>query len=445
MSSLARIKAVLGSKSFLLVFSLFIIYHINFQSNTGTTDTFPALLLPISILSKFNVNLDEFTFLVRDGLPYYLTHSNGHLYSNYSLIPSIMAVPVYIIPALAGKVSVGVNLIIYAKLAASLMAAISALFVYLSLIRLRAGERFAIFLAFSYALATGTWTTSSQSLWEHTSGEFFMAMMLFTVLSIGANKRYMLFCGGACALAVASRLNNLIMVLPVTLYILIKYKKESWQFFILPMIIGTWFFMMNFLHFGTLLGGAGELMKQPPMRQGIEGGMTGSFFEGFIGILFSPSRGLLIFSPWLIFSFAGMVAVWTRSKEPLFKYISVGAVVTVLFFGQFSTWWGGLCYGPRYLVDFLPFLAIFPYFLKDVLIKYRPLATAFALLIIFSLAVQIIGAFNYSTDWYNNPTNVDFDHKRLWDWKDSEITRAIKNGPGKAHFIDYLFSRKPKK
>lgn len=442
MSSFGRLKTLCLSKGFLLFCLIFIVYNLNFRG-IATTDNLPAILLPLSIINEFNLNLDEFGFMFRDGLPYYLTYVNGHIYSNYSLIPSITALPVYIIPTLAGLTPKGIDILFYAKLSASIMAALSALLVYLSLIRVRAGEKLAVILTLGYALGASTWSISSQALWEHTTGELFMAAILFTVISAATDKRYLPFCGAACALAVASRFNNFLMVLPVTVYVLMKYKKDSWRFFILPVIIGAWFFLMNFLHFNSLLGGAGELLKQPPMRQGVEGGMSGSFIEGFAGILFSPSRGLLIFSPWLIFSFAGIAAMWIKSKDPLFKYISVGTLITVLFFSKFSTWWGGLCYGPRYLTDFLPFMAVFPVFLKSALDRYRALAAVLILFIVFSIAVQAIGAFNYSSDWYVNPTNVDFDHTRLWDWKDSEITRAIRNGPQEAVFIDFLFSKGP--
>ena len=440
----SKLKSLLTSRGFLLLCLVFIVYNVNLRS-LATSDTYPATILPLSIINEGNFDLNEFSFFFKDGVPYYMTDHNGHIYSNYSLIPSIAALPVYILPTLAGLVPLDKDILFFAKLSASIMAALSALLVYLSLIRLGSGKRFATLLTLAYGLGSSTWTISSQALWEHTTGELFMAAMLFCVISASKEKRYLLFCGAAGALAVASRLNNLLIVAPVTLYVLLTFKKDSWQFFILPVVIGAWLFAMNFLHFGTLLGGAGELMKQPPTRQGMEGGMTGSFFEGLVGILFSPSRGLLIFSPWLVFSFAAIVYVWKEKKYPLFKYVSIGVVVTVLFFSKFSTWWGGLCYGPRYLADFLPFLAVLPYFLKETLERHRPLAALLVLLVVFSFFVQIVGAFNYSTDWYNNPTNVDLDHSRLWDWKDSEITRAIKNGPEEAVFIDYLFSREPQK
>jgi hypothetical protein len=433
-----RLKAIFLSRTFLLFCLVFIIYNVNFRS-LATSDTYPATLLPLSIIYEFNLDLNEYAFYFKSGLPYFITDYNGHLYSNYSLMPSITAVPVYFLPALAGLVPLDKDILFYAKLSASIMAALSVVLVYLTLLRLRAGKSFSLFLALSFALATSTWTINSQALWEHTSGSLYLAASLYFIVSASKDRRYLVLCGAASALAVASRMNNLIMVLSILAYVILKHRKDLWLFLIFPVIIGVWFFMMNYLHFGSILGGAGELMKQPPTRQGIEGGMSGSFTEGFIGILFSPSRGLFIFSPWLIFSFAAIVYVWVKTNNLLFRCLSVGVVVTILFFSQFSTWWGGLCYGPRYLSDFLPFLAVFPFFVKESLRRYKALGAALCLLVLFSLFVQVVGAFNFNTDWYHNPTNVDIDHARLWDWRDSEISRALGNGPAEPVFIDYLF------
>jgi hypothetical protein len=101
-------------------------------------------------------------------------------------------------------------------------------------------------------------------------------------------------------------------------------------------------------------------------------------------------------------------------------------------------WWGGLCYGPRFFTDILPILALFLYFIRDSIERHRLLGFLLSLLIAISISVQAIGAFNYSDNWYHYPTNVDYDHKRLWDWQDSVITRSIKDGVQEPIFLRNL-------
>ena len=436
-----RVKAFFSSKGLWLFSLSLIVYNINFRL-IFTNDSRGAWFLPLSIIQGFNLNLDEFGFLFQNGLPYFLTAHGEHIYSNYSIVAPIFAVPIYLIPTLAGWVTNEYDVILLAKISASIMASFSVLLVYLTLKRMEAGAWFALLIAGSYAFATSVWTISAQSLWEHTSGGLFMAAALFCVVSAERDRRYLVPCGAASALAVASRMNNLIIVLALSAYLLVRHRTDIWLFIIFPIIIGLMISTFNYLHFGTLLGGPGELMKQATARQNIAGGMTGSFFGGFAGILFSPSRGLFIFSPWLIFCFAGMIAAWLKRAEPLFKWLSIGVVLTVFFFSKYSIWWGGLCYGPRFLTDILPIMVLFPYFLKDSLQRSRALTVLMGLLILVSILVQAIGAFNYdANNWYYNPTNVDYDQKRLWDWRDTPITRSLANGPQEPVLLKYLLRK----
>jgi hypothetical protein len=46
----------------------------------------------------------------------------------------------------------------------------------------------------------------------------------------------------------------------------------------------------------------------------------------------------------------------------------------------------------------------------------------------FSIGVQMIGAFYYPSSWNDTPASVDEDHRRLWDWRDTELTRCLAEG-----------------
>jgi hypothetical protein len=96
-------------------------------------------------------------------------------------------------------------------------------------------------------------------------------------------------------------------------------------------------------------------------------------------------------------------------------------------FSFYSVWWGGLCYGPRYLTDVSPFLVLLlvPVWQDVQAVRWRRLG--FHLLVWTSIFIQTLGAMIWDGDWYTFPTHVDVDHARLWDWKDSEITRLLRN------------------
>ncbi len=45
------------------------------------------------------------------------------------------------------------------------------------------------------------------------------------------------------------------------------------------------------------------------------------------------------------------------------------------------------------------------------------------------VALQAIGAFHYPSTWNRSPVTVDLAHERLWDWRDTEIHRELREGP----------------
>ncbi len=55
----------------------------------------------------------------------------------------------------------------------------------------------------------------------------------------------------------------------------------------------------------------------------------------------------------------------------------------------------------------------------------RALVALSYLTIAFSIGVHGIGAFCYPSTWNQLPANVDLHHERLWDWRDTELSRCL--------------------
>jgi hypothetical protein len=62
----------------------------------------------------------------------------------------------------------------------------------------------------------------------------------------------------------------------------------------------------------------------------------------------------------------------------------------------------------------------------------------FALAFAVSVLVEVVGAFYFpsprAVDWDTSPQDVDFAHERLWDWRDSQLLRLVRNGPARPGF-----------
>src|SRR5262249_51366636 len=87
---------------------------------------------------------------------------------------------------------------------------------------------------------------------------------------------------------------------------------------------------------------------------------TATIWEALLGNLVSPSRGLLIFSPVLLFGFSGFVFALREERD---RWLSIAFMTIVvlhwIIVSRAPQWSGGAVYGPRFMIDIVPFLAYF--------------------------------------------------------------------------------------
>ena len=72
-----------------------IVYLVN-GSTQHAGDTVPARYLPLSILREGNFDLNEFSFLYREGKLYYLALVHNRHVSEYPVGPALLALPVFL-------------------------------------------------------------------------------------------------------------------------------------------------------------------------------------------------------------------------------------------------------------------------------------------------------------------------------------------------------------
>jgi hypothetical protein len=121
----------------------------------------------------------------------------------------------------------------------------------------------------------------------------------------------------------------------------------------------------------------------------------------FAGLMVGPQRGLLIFSPILLFAVYGFVhLVRHKQGSPLDWAYGAYCVSLWVFLAFWPAWYGGYSYGPRLMSDALPFLALYLAPAWDALAaaprpRAWPAMAAFFLLLAVSCAIHARGA----TDW----------------------------------------------
>jgi len=422
-----------------IVAGLFLVYNANFRE-IGGTDTIPATLLPAAIVAHQTLTLDMFQPLVASDrhLRSYIEYGgatqtiDGRTFSSYPIGGSILAAPVYAIPSWLGWLEDWRDYRVAAKIASSLMVALSGGFVFL-LLRRRVAVAPALVLTLAYALGTSAWSTASQGPWQHGPGLFTLSLGLLFLQKLEDESRagYAAIAGAALAMAVVSRPLNLLPALLLALFVGVRHRSR-WLAFGAPFAgIGAALVAYNVGVFGRLTGGYEAVYESVPLRSlGLTPDTAFSLplLEGFANTLISPSKGLLIFSPFALAGLLGVVAAWRAREFALGRYLVVWLLVVLVVLAKNQLWWGGATYGPRYFTELMiPTIliigAIWPW-----ISARRWLAGAFGTAVAVSIGIQSIGAFYFPCGWDTLPRSVHAAPERLWDWRDPEILRCIQQG-----------------
>jgi len=420
---------------------VYLIYCINGRT-IGSGDTIPASLLPFSILENHNLYLDQFSYYFESTFNqvHWVQEIDGHYLSVYPIVTPVLITPLYVLLFLFMKIShIPTDMFhpgfvqivaIMEKLSASLIASLSVIFVFLSLKDL-INKKTAFIVAIIFAFATNTWTISSQGLWQHGFVELFLALSIYlVVLNEKHNSDKIIICLGIISgLFIFNRLSDSILLIP-TIYHILTMKDRRIIYYLCAMsLTSTPFLFYNIHYFSSIFGGyagtAAAFNFNPEM------------ITRFIGLLVSPSRGLFIFTPIMLFSIAGYFKISNLSSKRLknFLLISGGSILAqIIVYSAFSVWWAGWSYGPRFLTGMLPALTMFlGLYVKDISfnIKTRKnllVICIISILLIWSVFAQLVGVFCYPNGNWDGDPNVDLHPDRLWDWKDTQITRSFNAG-----------------
>ena len=443
MGAACRIAAHLRSRPRLLIFfvSLFI-YNANLRP-IAAGDSVPAALFPFAAVVDHAITFDRYqpycaaniapkTYFFRSG-------RDGHAYSLYPIALPLLLTPIYAPFILASGardwpteriVSVA---LCAEKVAASLIASLSVVLLF-GLLRRLVAEPCALILTVVFAFGTETWMISSQALWQHGASALALTASLDSLLLATGERRLkqLALAGLFAGLSVAIRPTNAPFLLSSYAVLLAFARRDAravLAYTVRPLVIGALVAGYNHAAFGDLRGGYAIPIA---MDHAIEHALKTNVLEGVANLLVSPSRGLFVYCPVLIFSVFGLF-VWCRSRDrlcpPVYLVAAATSVVHLLAFAMWSLWWGGYTYGPRYFTDLGPCLVLLMAPGMRVVLGRFALRTLFGLALAASIAVQALGAFCYPNgDWNGLPAPVETHLDRLWDWRDNQIRRTFSAG-----------------
>ena len=447
---LERLRNVALDYDFFVLFILIYFIYNTVSEMTMSGDTNPAAFLPLSLILHQTVYFDS---LIGAGglgpnVAYAFPLVNGHYVSLFPIVTPILITPVYFISYLLFTIFQipfdVTGVMILAKTCATIIAALSCVFVYLTVKELLS-RKIALVTACIYAFATSTWSVSSQALWQHGTVELLLILMIYFMIR---NERFpavknIVFIGLLTGLFVFNRPPDMILLLPVVGYVIWYATKNLPVYGVSATISGLPFLLYNVLIFGNVFGG---------YKQNLEFfAFNFDFIRNFAGLLIAPNVGLLVFSPILVLSVLGYLRLQTitntRIRQVLFVF-GPAIVLDILVYSFFGFWDSSTAfsYGQRFLTGFIPVLAIFigivvhDFFIADQKdSRTRTVRAVIILLVVISVVIQAIGIFLYPL-YPDRSTSSE----RTWDWNHSITVESFWYGISHINsIITYTFPPLP--
>lgn len=415
---------------------LFAIYNANGRE-VGNYDSQPTKYAARELLLRGTLTLNYVVGATPQLMerPAFVAARDGRYRSAYSPVPAIAAAgicwPLWQTGIIDIRAPLGANVI--AKISASVLTSAAVTLAFFTARRYTSTHR-ALFIAIALGIGTGYWSTTSQTLWQHETAAFGLSLAVLGFTALDAPLVSMVTTGAGLALAGTSRPQ---LAPAIAVLLLGVVARAGWRRAIIPIgIVAAAAVALMTVHmqwFGTVLGGMPILEALHPRVHATESTFTFTA-DGFLGLWISPNRGLLIFSPIVAGVAAGMKKLLHDDWRAATRWCAVAALAQYVLYSAYAVWWGGHTYGPRYMLDVLPFLVPLAAAVGTWRVSRAGMASL-ALAFAWSVAVAGLGAFVFPNErWNLMPEDVDRHHERLWDWSDTQIQRAWLAGASPQNF-----------
>lgn len=444
----AESPGISGRIALAVAVAVFGVYVANFRVITEG-DSLPARYLPFALWHAGSFTLDSVAGAASrhpKNPPYWIWRSpEGHLLSLYPIVTPLLVSPAAL-PFVLDLNAKGWSVerlervgTIMEKISAAAIGAASAGLLFVLLRRKLAAGR-ALLLAAGYALGTGTWAISSQALWQHGTAELLLVLGLLAVTREPEPRT--IAAGLASGLLIANRPPDVLLAGALLAFLAWRLRRRALPAFLAAGVVLLPVLAYNVLFFHSVWGGYGAIGLAHPGHPFYSHALA----AGVAGLLVSPARGLLVFSPFLLLLVLGP---WRRGLEPpdrvLAFSLAAGVALQVLFYAR-TDWRAGGCYGNRFLLDTLPALL----WLLALVVRRLGHASlaALAALIAVSVAIQGIGAFCYpgghSDDlFYPKTLPRRVIAPAVWSWHDAPFLIEAGAGLARPELLSRSRSRRP--
>ena len=416
-----------------------LVAYLSNARHVGQIDGRATPRMALSLLREGDLDLDEFPDYCRDGLtarPKYVVQVGEHTFSKWSPGAAVCYAPFFAIPAWTGmqpmipddrdpsRLKANKQMLWVAKIAAAAMTALTAVVVLAALRRI-CRPRPALLLTLLYAFGTTAWPINAQDTWQHGPGALMVALGLLGILRCERRAdRFGAAVGAALALgvAVAVRPTNGALAVPLGVLLLARSRPRFWPAAIAAGLLPVLALLLyNQWTFGVALGGG--------YAAAYEGSpWTTPIHLGAAGLLVSPSRGLLIFTPaMLLVPYGAWRGLCEAGRRLPAAMLALGCAMHLALMSLWSGWFGGWSYGPRFLAEAMPAAVALLAFGADRIWERIGWRTVLIVLVVVSVLIASLGCYIGVDDWHKRQEDVRRQPlgQAVWEWDECLILYQV--------------------
>ena len=343
---------------------------------------------------------------------------NDHVCSVFPPGMGILALPFFAPFVLTGWNPLDLGLLVHGGHVVAAIVEILATLVLWSVLRRFGTARWSLILVLLYFLATSVRTVASQALWQHSGVHLAVASALWLVLREEAVPLSRDLAAGL-VLGLGSVVRQTTALVALGLH---GFRPTR----LLAVLLGAAIGVAPLLAYNDLAFGS-------PLEQGYGIKTFATPIQtGLYGLLASPSRGLLVYTPYVIFALLALLKAWRWPGEVAgrLRGLSLAWVVALLLYAMYSEWWGGRVFGSRFLDDFAPVLFVALAWGTSVgMLGSRLARVVFGLMAAWSFVLFQAAAFLYDKSWDTLPVNVNDDPSKLFNWADPQWLAVLRLVP----------------
>jgi hypothetical protein len=365
----------------LLALFLFSTYMLTYSGHSHSSDGLTMFAMADNLARRGAADVNSLRWM---GLQQGTFGLDGSLYSRKGVGVSLLGLPLAWLGLVIPSWGVAQTFLIFNSIITASTGALVMLYVRRCGYSLRAG----LLGGLLYGLATMAWPYAKTDFSDPLSG-FLLLLAAYALLRYrqSGQARPVVWAGVACGLAVATRYASAAM-LPL-FFILLMIDSRSLHnprkslplllAFVAPLAVtALGLALYNVARYGD------------PFQTGYlpQESFSAIWWQGILGLLFSPGRGLFLYNPILLAAALALPSALRRES-----LLALGIFVAhLLLYGKWFMWHGGYAWGPRFMVPTLPFLVVLLAPLLERLGRDRPFLTlAVAVLTLLSVAVQLLG------------------------------------------------------